>query len=95
MEESIHKDKMKRICKEILNVCWCHSCGGRKGLTYYYASYCSKWCWKALERNIDENYIDYKDWCILGENCLNCVDAEIYTLAHPYHIQRYYNIDPM
>lgn len=90
----IHKEKMKRICKEILNVCWCHGCGNKKHFSgNYVGSFCNKWCWKDLYYNYDYN--NDTSWCVLGENCLECNHEGPYTLRESSHIQHYYNIDPM
>ena len=87
-----HRAYMRTILDEILNVCWCHGCGWKKGLGYnYVGSFCNKWCWRANVRDADDD----DDWCVLGEMCMECVEPTEYTLARAYHIQDYYNLDPM
>lgn len=84
-----HRKYMKTILNEILNVCWCHGCGYRKYLgNNYVSSLCSKGCWRA-------NIRDAEHFCVLGEMCMNCIKPKRYTLAKAYHIQVYYNLDPM
>lgn len=90
-----HKDKMKMIRLEILNVCWCHGCGCRKNISYnYVGSFCSKWCWRGnvWDADIDD---DDTSWCVLGKNCMSCINQTKYTLRKANHICSYYNLDPM